>query len=168
MKKPLVKATINEKQHILSLQKRIASESPSRGYAPPLNQKVSFRSLPISDATLRGLEEGDGKNKKNTNDKNVKNESGGKSKNKKNASNKKQFLIMTDIQNACIPHALRGRDILGAARTGRLVCSDHSHCCLLVSAYLLYANEPFCCSCFINCIIIFYSYHYTISRQKQR
>jgi ATP-dependent RNA helicase DDX10/DBP4 len=30
-------------------------------------------------------------------------------------------LIMTDIQNACIPHALKGRDILGAARTGRLV-----------------------------------------------
>mmetsp|Transcript_13353 Transcript_13353/g.28650 ORF Transcript_13353/g.28650 Transcript_13353/m.28650 type:complete len:730 (+) Transcript_13353:881-3070(+) len=25
---------------------------------------------------------------------------------------------MTDIQNACIPHALKGRDILGAARTG--------------------------------------------------
>ena len=28
------------------------------------------------------------------------------------------FTIMTDIQNACIPHALIGRDILGAARTG--------------------------------------------------
>jgi ATP-dependent RNA helicase DDX10/DBP4 len=42
----------------------------------------------------------------------------GKRKKNENASNKKQFLIMTDIQNACIPHALRGRDILGAARTG--------------------------------------------------
>ncbi|EED93629.1 predicted protein, partial [Thalassiosira pseudonana CCMP1335] len=28
------------------------------------------------------------------------------------------FWVMTDIQNACIPHALKGRDILGAARTG--------------------------------------------------
>lgn len=28
------------------------------------------------------------------------------------------FSIMTDIQNACIPHALAGRDILGAAKTG--------------------------------------------------
>jgi len=28
------------------------------------------------------------------------------------------YTIMTDIQNACIPHALAGRDILGAAKTG--------------------------------------------------
>lgn len=116
------KASIREKQQITTLQKRIAAECPERGQAPPLNQKVSFRSLPLSDATLRGLEEGDGKNNgKGNNAKN--NSNGGKSKKKKNnnASNKKQFLIMTDIQNACIPHALWGRDILGAARTGRLV-----------------------------------------------
>ena len=79
---------------------------------PPLNQKVSFRSLPLSDATLRGLEEGDGK----SGSANGGNE---KSKKKNCSSKKKQFLIMTDIQNAVIPHALRGRDILGAARTGR-------------------------------------------------
>lgn len=29
------------------------------------------------------------------------------------------FVSMTDIQAACIPHALAGRDVLGAARTGR-------------------------------------------------
>lgn len=124
MKKPShLKASIHEKQQIASLQKRIADECPSRGFAPPLNQKVSFRSLPLSDATLRGLEEGDGKsdNKKNNN----------AVKMKKNASNKKQFLIMTDIQNACIPHALRGRDILGAARTGRLVLLRFVIFCIL-------------------------------------
>jgi hypothetical protein len=116
MKKPNLKASISEKEQIAHLQKRIATECPSRGYAPPLNQKVSFRSLPLSDATLRGLEEGDGKNNKNKG-----NGNGVAGKKKNNASNKKQFLIMTDIQNACIPHALKGRDILGAARTGRLV-----------------------------------------------
>lgn len=29
-----------------------------------------------------------------------------------------KFTSMTAIQNACIPHALAGRDILGAAKTG--------------------------------------------------
>ncbi|ACI65103.1 glycine decarboxylase T-protein, aminomethyl transferase, GDCT, GCST, GCVT, partial [Phaeodactylum tricornutum CCAP 1055/1] len=48
-----------------------------------------FRALAISQVTLRGLE-----------------------------SAKTPFTTMTDIQNACIPHALAGRDILGAARTG--------------------------------------------------
>lgn len=77
---------------------------------------MAFRSLPISDYTLRGLEEGNGKataatNGSSNNDK--------KKKRQNNFSNKKQFWNMTDIQNACIPHALRGRDILGAARTGR-------------------------------------------------
>ena len=104
--------TTREQNNIANLQKRILDECPDRGYAPPLNQKVAFRSLPISDYTLRGLEEGNGKNaKNNTNDK--------KKKRQNNFSNKKQFWNMTDIQNACIPHALRGRDILGAARTGR-------------------------------------------------
>eukprot|EP00804_Cyclotella_cryptica_P003315 CCRYP_012827-RA/>CCRYP_012827-RA protein AED:0.22 eAED:0.22 QI:114/1/1/1/1/1/4/1100/513 len=108
---PPLKASFREKSQILALQKRIASECPPRGHVPPLNQKVSFRSLPLSEATLRGLEEGDGKAESAT---------GGKDKNKKKnvSSRKKQFLIMTDIQNAAIPHALRGRDILGAARTG--------------------------------------------------
>lgn len=77
--------------------------------------------MPISEGTLRGLEEGDGKNDKNNGSSNNNNGGGaGKSKKKtSNFSNKKQFWVMTDIQNACIPHALKGRDILGAARTGR-------------------------------------------------
>ena len=118
-------STTIEQTKISNLQSRIINECPNRGYAPPLNQKVSFRSLPISEATLRGLEEGDGKQQ------NQPKQRGGKSNshqintarnNKKSASNfsiKKQFWTMTDIQNACIPHALMGRDILGAARTGR-------------------------------------------------
>lgn len=112
--------TTREQNNITNLQKRILDECPNRGYAPPLNQKVAFRSLPISDYTLRGLEEGNGKtsggnnNSSNTNDKKKNKRNTGSS----NFSNKKQFWNMTDIQNACIPHALRGRDILGAARTG--------------------------------------------------
>ena len=129
-------ATTIERSTISTLQKRITNECPSRGYAPPLNQKVSFRSLPISEATLRGLEEGDGKSNqqggggkrgRDTNSSNSSNSSNQQSlqngrKNKKKSNNlsiKKQFWTMTDIQNACIPHALCGRDILGAARTGR-------------------------------------------------
>ena len=125
-------ATTIEQTKISNLQSRIINECPNRGYAPPLNQKVSFRSLPISEPTLRGLEEGDGKQnqqkqrggKSNSNNQ----QQGGRHQintarnNKKSASNfsiKKQFWTMTDIQNACIPHALMGRDILGAARTGR-------------------------------------------------
>eukprot|EP00970_Alexandrium_tamarense_P018634 scaffold13357_cov194-Alexandrium_tamarense.AAC.11 len=113
-------ATTLEQSKISNLQRRIQEECPERGYAPPLNQKVSFRSLPISEGTLRGLEEGDGKNDKNNGSSNNNNGGGaGKSKKKtSNFSNKKQFWVMTDIQNACIPHALKGRDILGAARTG--------------------------------------------------
>lgn len=71
------------------LQNRISLEVPKRGYAPPLHQKVAFRALPLSERTLQGLEK-----------------------------SKKSFSTMTDIQNACIPHALAGRDVLGAARTG--------------------------------------------------
>ena len=87
---------------IETLRERIENESPSPGYAPPLHQSVSFRSLPLSLNTLRGLEDGGGKKKGDSN----------------NNSTKKAFTIMTDIQNATIPHALAGRDILGAARTG--------------------------------------------------
>eukprot|EP00557_Chaetoceros_sp_GSL56_P000240 CAMPEP_0176501236 /NCGR_PEP_ID=MMETSP0200_2-20121128/14048_1 /TAXON_ID=947934 /ORGANISM="Chaetoceros sp., Strain GSL56" /LENGTH=778 /DNA_ID=CAMNT_0017900099 /DNA_START=31 /DNA_END=2367 /DNA_ORIENTATION=+ len=78
---------------IQTLEERIKEETPKRGYVPPLNQTVAFRALPLSNNTLRGLEEGYKKNDK-------------------------KFSAMTDIQNACIPHALAGRDILGAARTG--------------------------------------------------
>ena len=84
---------------ISSLTVRIQQETPPRGYAPPLNQKVAFRALPLSEPTLRGLEGGGGAQQQSTT----------------NSS----FSTMTDIQNACIPHALAGRDILGAARTGR-------------------------------------------------
>jgi ATP-dependent RNA helicase DDX10/DBP4 len=31
---------------------------------------------------------------------------------------KSKYKIMTDIQRASIPHALCGRDVLGAAKTG--------------------------------------------------
>jgi ATP-dependent RNA helicase DDX10/DBP4 len=74
------------------LNVRTAEEAPARGFAPPLHQSVAFRALPISEATLRGLEDA-----------------------------KTPFTVMTAIQNACIPHALAGRDILGAAKTGRCV-----------------------------------------------
>ena len=110
-------ATALEQAVISRLRRRIEDECPDRGYAPPLNQKVSFRSLPISEATLRGLEEGDGKQKQQQQKQGKANSGSGKKPG--NFSNKKQFWTMTDIQNACIPHALKGRDILGAARTGR-------------------------------------------------
>ena len=74
---------------ITSLTRRVDEEVPNRGYAPPLQQTVAFRALPISERTLRGLEDAE-----------------------------TPFTTMTAIQNACIPHALAGRDILGAARTG--------------------------------------------------
>ena len=124
-------ATSIERAAIVRLRQRIQAECPARGYAPPLNQKVSFRALPISDATLRGLEEGS--NNGDNDNGNGNNNRGGRRNNKtksktnndratvkdtNNLSNKKQFWTMTDIQNACIPHALLGRDILGAARTG--------------------------------------------------
>jgi hypothetical protein len=70
------------------LRQRTQDEAPARGYAPPVQQLVAFRALPLSSATLRGLE-----------------------------GAKTPFTTMTDIQNACIPHALAGRDILGAVRS---------------------------------------------------
>lgn len=116
-------ATLTER--VTRLQQRIQAECPARGYAPPLNQKVSFRALPISDATLRGLEEGSSGNggdnnggRRLINKKSKTNNNRATVKDTNNLSNKKQFWTMTDIQNACIPHALLGRDILGAARTG--------------------------------------------------
>ncbi|GAX18700.1 ATP-dependent RNA helicase DDX10/DBP4 [Fistulifera solaris] len=76
-------------EEIASLSKRVVEEAPACGYAPPLNQTMAFRALPISEKTLQGLE-----------------------------ACKTPYTTMTAIQNACIPHALAGRDILGAARTG--------------------------------------------------
>ena len=81
--------SIDPLEEISSLEKKVLEDAPDRGYIPPLSQKVAFRALPISHTTLRGLEEAS-----------------------------PPFTTMTDIQNACIPHALAGRDILGAARTG--------------------------------------------------
>lgn len=83
---------IKTKQEIDLLLEKVIGEAPARGYAPPITQTVAFQALPLSTATLRGLIEA-----------------------------KTPFTTMTAIQNACIPHALAGRDILGAARTGRYV-----------------------------------------------
>ena len=41
-------ATSLERAAINRLHERLREECPARGFAPPLNQKVSFRSLPIS------------------------------------------------------------------------------------------------------------------------
>jgi superfamily II DNA/RNA helicase len=83
-------------QEIASLSARVIEEAPARGYAPSITQTVAFQALPLSNATLRGLMEA-----------------------------KTPFTTMTAIQNACIPHALVERDILGAARTGRYVKSKY-------------------------------------------
>ncbi len=109
------KYTSARDEEIASLEKRISNETPVRGYAPPLGQKVEFRSLAISEATLQGLTEGEG---------------GGKRKKNPDGRDCKTFTVVTDIQNACIPHALAGRDILGAAKTGmsNMLCAYHLHC----------------------------------------
>jgi superfamily II DNA/RNA helicase len=89
-------------REIAALERRIEEESPARGFAPPLTQRVAFRALPLSGATLRGLEEA-------------------------------PFATMTAIQNACIPHALAGRDVLGAAKTGRcVVCFPRPSWCAVL------------------------------------
>jgi ATP-dependent RNA helicase DDX10/DBP4 len=79
-----------QQQEIQSLQDRIDSETPARGAVPTTDESImrAFRSLPLSQTTLKGLEQA-------------------------------EFTRLTKIQDACIPHALAGRDILGAARTGR-------------------------------------------------
>lgn len=76
-------------EELSSLTQRVIDEAPARGYAPPLHQTIAFRALPLSQLTLRGLDDA-----------------------------KTPYTTMTAIQNACIPHALTGRDILGAAKTG--------------------------------------------------
>ena len=100
--------TVSIDEEIETLTQRIQEEAPARGYAPPQHQKVAFRALPLSERTLRSLEEA-----------------------------KEAFSTMTDIQNACIPHALAGRDILGAARTG----SGKTLAFLVPVVELLYRNR---------------------------
>jgi ATP-dependent RNA helicase DDX10/DBP4 len=126
---------------IARLEERISgadsNEIPERGHVPPLCQKVKFSTLPISLATLQGLEDGVGRrNKRNgkgannnnkhrvrkrdydaTTGESSQNENENETEEKEN-DGFKNFTIMTDIQNACLPHALGGRDILGAAKTG--------------------------------------------------
>jgi len=74
-------------EELEALKRRVVEEAPARGYAPDLRQRVAFRALPISECTLRALEE----------------------------AKPAPFATMTAIQNACIPHALAGRDILVSA-----------------------------------------------------
>mmetsp|Transcript_9415 Transcript_9415/g.17118 ORF Transcript_9415/g.17118 Transcript_9415/m.17118 type:complete len:786 (+) Transcript_9415:50-2407(+) len=75
-------------EEIASLNARIEQETPPKGsLAHDKDAVVSFASLPLSQATLQGLE---------TN----------------------EYTTMTAIQSGSIPHALAGRDILGAAKTG--------------------------------------------------
>lgn len=78
---------ISVTDEIALLQQRIAVETPDRGSTVTGNAVIAFGSLPLSDATLRGLTE--------------------------NA-----YTTLTPIQARSIPHALAGRDILGAAQTG--------------------------------------------------
>lgn len=47
---------VDRKAEIATLKQRIKDETPSRGSTPPLSQVVAFRALPLSEATLRGLE----------------------------------------------------------------------------------------------------------------
>jgi hypothetical protein len=49
--------TINEDKEIESLKNAlIQDEAPNQGFAPSLHQQMSFRALPLSDATLTSLE----------------------------------------------------------------------------------------------------------------
>lgn len=82
---------IRIEQEIASLSVRVIADAPARGSTPSTQAVVAFAALALSSATLRGLIE----------------------------AKPTPFTTMTAIQNACIPHALAGRDILGAARTGR-------------------------------------------------
>ena len=75
-------------EEIAELERRIAEESPRRGWCPGAEETAArFDALPLSSRTLQGLT------------------SGG-------------FETMKPIQRCAIPHALAGRDVLGAARTG--------------------------------------------------
>ncbi|EGB08210.1 hypothetical protein AURANDRAFT_26477, partial [Aureococcus anophagefferens] len=75
-------------EEIAELERRIAEESPRRGWCPGADESAArFDALPLSSRTLQGLT------------------SGG-------------FETMKPIQRCAIPHALAGRDVLGAARTG--------------------------------------------------
>ena len=72
-------------EEIPELNRRIADESPRRGWQPTDGATQRFDALPISGRTLKGLEAGG-------------------------------WAAMKPIQRAAIPHALAGRDVLGAAR----------------------------------------------------
>lgn len=81
-------SVISSQDEITTLKARIETESPARGTIPySKDATVAFGSLPLSRATLQGLEF--------------------------NA-----YTTMTSIQSGSIPHALAGRDILAAAKTG--------------------------------------------------
>ncbi|KAH8071732.1 box C/D snoRNA binding protein [Aureococcus anophagefferens] len=72
-------------EEIAELERRIAEESPRRGWCPGADESAArFDALPLSSRTLQGLT------------------SGG-------------FETMKPIQRCAIPHALAGRDVLGAA-----------------------------------------------------
>eukprot|EP00934_Nitzschia_sp_Nitz4_P008794 Nitzschia sp. Nitz4//scaffold284_size24204//12754//14943//NITZ4_008417-RA/size24204-processed-gene-0.9-mRNA-1//-1//CDS//3329545691//8784//frame0 len=87
-KRPNNKQKESPLEEIARLKARIEVEAPARGTIPHAkNSVVAFGSLPLSKATLTGLEA--------------------------NA-----YTTMTAIQSASIPHALAGRDILGAGKTG--------------------------------------------------
>jgi hypothetical protein len=79
-----------DSEEIERLNQLILETKPLRQYRPSLTDKIAFRTLPISDRTIRGLDDAN-------------------------------YHTMTDIQNATLFHALAGRDILGAAKTGRYV-----------------------------------------------
>jgi ATP-dependent RNA helicase DDX10/DBP4 len=79
----------NVDEEIETLSRRIAEEAPARGFVSPLSNAVTA----FSALAI--------------------------SKNTIRGLDDGNFVTMTAIQNACIPHALAQRDILGAARTGR-------------------------------------------------
>lgn len=112
----------NTDEIIRILEKRIVEEAPKRGYVPSLTQRVAFRALPISELTLMGLENNNTNSKEKYKKNKKKHPSGSAvSTTTTPTPTTTAFTTMTAIQNACIPHALAGRDILGAAKTGRCV-----------------------------------------------
>jgi len=108
------------------LRRRVIEEAPPRGSIGGSSDKnkknaastsnknntvMAFRALPISELTLRGLDE----------------------------AKPVPYTTMTAVQCMCIPHALAGRDVLGAATTG----SGKTLAFLVPLLELLYRNQ-FC------------------------
>jgi ATP-dependent RNA helicase DDX10/DBP4 len=81
---------LRQEQEIISLTQRVIDEAPARGHVPITDLTAST----ISFASLPI------------------------SQTTSRGLMEASFTTMTAIQAACIPHALAGRDILGAARTG--------------------------------------------------